>query len=158
MSIGCSYENVLQQDVFKILKEDTPDINLISTMVYRPKILDYKILSEPYTEEIEIDDPCGTGQKIKVQAELKKIIVVASVSYDILLLSNDDQPDLYDGGINFITAYDIYKTVPLEEDVPEDLNIVPEFTLEVTRIIPENDDDVDYYLFAVDGKVDLTYK
>lgn len=45
----------------------------------------------------------------------------------------------------------IYATLPIDAPVPDVLEIIPEFYLETKRIVPINEEDVDYYMFAVDG-------
>lgn len=80
MSIGCNYENTLYQDLLKIYKDDAPNLDLVKAIENRVKVLDYKILVEPYTDyNVPVSDPCNPDEVIMVKAELKKIIVVATI-------------------------------------------------------------------------------
>ena len=159
MSIVCNYENTLDQDLLKIYKDDAPNLDLVKAIENRVKVLDYKILVEPYTDyNVPVSDPCNPDEVIMVKAELKKIIVVATIRYNALLVVDDCIKEaLYDGGESYITAYDIYATLPIDAPVPDVLEIIPEFHLETKRIVPINEEDVDYYMFAVDGYVELKY-
>lgn len=161
MSIGCDYENVLEQELFKIRKSDNPDITNLKVVAYRPQVHDYKILSETYEEDVEVQNPCNPDDptdKIRVKANLKKIIIVADVHYNILLVTDDPVPEIYDAGRNHKMTFDIYATVSADQPVPDILNITPVFDLiGPNRVIVENEDELDFYTFTVDGKVDLIY-
>lgn len=158
MSIGCNYQNLLYQELLKIYKDDAPNLSLVKATENRVKVVDYKIFVEPYTTEVQIPSPCGQGQTISAQAELKKVIVVATIRYNTLLVVDDCiKEGLYDFEPSFITAYDLYAILPLDAPVPEELTIVPQFNFVTNRVEAANESEVDYYMFAVDGSVELNY-
>lgn len=160
--IECDYTNVLQQELFKVRKDTGVDPSALTAIEYMPHIDDYKVLSQSYTETIQIPNPCNPDDPtdlITVTADLKQVVVVATLKYSILLLGEDNRA-LYAGEGNCMTVYDIYGTIPADQELPEVLDITPVFDLEpVYRIqeLPEVEDRLEYYTFTVDGTVSLSY-
>lgn len=155
MSISCDYENVIPQSILKINKKLISDPTSVDIYINAVSFDGVQALGEGVIETPEIPNPCGTGT-ITGEVYLKKVFIVAGVHYSVLIFDKVTRQNIYDGDLEFMTAYSLYKVVPLEEEVVIDPSrIQADIKPVLTKL--EDLDNVDYYLYAVDGTIDLVY-
>lgn len=155
MSIPCDYKNVLPQALLKIDKSLIQDPDAVAAYINLSHFDSVDTIEEGVIEYPEIENPCGTGT-IVGQAYLEKVIIVGGVSYSILLYDTTGLQNVYTGEVEYKTAYSLYKVLPLGQEVvidPAQLRAV--FTTELKRL--DDIPGVNYYLYTVDGTVDLVY-
>ncbi|WP_343337967.1 hypothetical protein TPELB_33710 [Terrisporobacter petrolearius] len=155
MSIPCDHKNYLPQALLRIDKKLITDPTKVAVYVNLSHFDNVDSLEEGVIEYPEIENPCGTGT-IQGQVYLEKVIIVAGVHYSLLLFDTVTQEKIYDGEIQFLTAYSLYKVLPLYTEVeidPTKLEAVFTTTLSDPIDVP----GVDYYLYTVEGNVELVY-
>lgn len=155
MSISCDYKNVIPQAILKISKDLIGPDEKVGVYINVINLDGVQALEESFIQETEVPNPCGTGT-ITGELYLKKVFIVAGVHFSVLIFNENTKQNIYDGDLEFMTAYSLYKVVPLEEKVEID---PARLTASIDTVYSKLEDlnDVKYYLYKVDGTVNLIY-
>lgn len=155
MSFFCDYDNNIPQMLLKIDKNLITDPDNVAIYINLPHIDSIEALTQSVVTYPEIENPCGEGT-ITGQAYLQQIVLVAGVRYSILLYDSITMNKVYDGEADSVTAYSVLGVQPLGTEVDIDPRLVtPEFDTVLTRV--PDVEGVDYYLYTVEGTVNLLY-
>lgn len=155
MSIPCDHENHLTQALLKIDKRLITDPTKVAAFVDLSHFDNVESFEEGVIVYPEVQNPCGTGT-IQGQAYLEKVIIAAGVHYALLLFDTVTMRKVYDAEVEFLTAYSLYKVLPLGEEVVIDPAKL-EVKFNTILSAPMEVEGVDYYMYTVDGTVDLVY-
>lgn len=151
----CDITNNLNQAILKVSKHliTQPDmLAQIQPYINLGHLDNTEVIDVTFNYNTTIPNPCG-GDDLVGEALLKAVVIVSTVNYSILLANNTSIPSIYDGVEGAITAYSVYNIIPFEQsDRPTNVNSV----FEITNFeqLPDNP-ALDYYMFAIDAKVDL---
>lgn len=150
----CEHENVLPQTILKIRKDLVTDPNQVAEFINLAHHDLFKVMEEAFNYQVEVNDPCGGPGTITGKTLLKEIVLVLDVHYSVLLFDTITSMKIYDGEVESLTAFSLYKIVPFDEEVivnEDDFELVFDTTL--TRL--PDIAGVDYYLYKVEGTVDV---
>lgn len=150
----CEYENVIPQTILQIRKDLVTDPDQVGEFINLAHCDLFKVMEEAFNYQVEVNDPCGGPGTITGETLLKEIVLVLDVHYSVLLYDTITSQKVYDGQVESLTAFSLYKIVPFDEEVivhKDDFELVFDTTL--TRL-PELD-GVDFYMYKVEGKVDV---
>lgn len=148
----CDYVNYLPQSILKVRRDLVVDPDAVGSYINLARCDQFKVMEEAFTYQVEVNDPCGGPGTITGETLLKEVILVSELHYSVLLFDSITRNKVYDGDIEAITGFCLYKIVPFDEEIivsKDDFEPVFETTL--TRL-PELD-GVDYYMYKVDGTV-----
>lgn len=150
----CEHENVIPQTILQIRKDLVTDPDQVGEFINLAHCDLFKVMEEAFNYQVEVNDPCGGPGTITGETLLKEIVLVLDVHYSVLLYDTITSQKVYDGQVESLTAFSLYKIVPFDEEVivhKDDFELVFDTTL--TRL-PELD-GVDFYMYKVEGKVDV---
>lgn len=151
----CDITNNLSQGLLYVEKHAiTPEqLDNIGVTVNLAHIENYEVLDVAFKYNYDVPNPCGGT--VPGEALLKAVVLVATVHYSWLLYDKVTKEIVYDGIPAWTTAYSVYDIVKFDEDV-RPTNVTAEFTPgELTRLDVVDDPNLDYYIFTVNGTVDL---
>lgn len=150
----CEITNNLNQALLKIPKHIiTPEqLNTVKANINLGRVDNQEFLDVAFKYSKEIDNPCGEGT-IQGEALLKAVVIVSTVGYSFILYDSITKKVLYDMVQDTITAYTVYDIIPFEEN-KRPTTVTPEFTITKFELLPD-DPSLDYYVFLVEGIVDL---
>ncbi|MEW9080212.1 hypothetical protein [Terrisporobacter glycolicus] len=156
MSIPCDYQNVLPQSLLKIDKTLITNPDNVAVYINLGHLDSVDTIEEGVIDYPEVQNPCGEGT-ITGQAYLEKVILVGGVNYSVLLFDTVTKTKIYAGDIQYKTAYSLLTVLPLGVEPKIDTSLVkPVFFTKLTRL--QDLEGVDYYLYTVDGTVELDYE
>lgn len=156
MSIPCDYQNVLPQSLLKIDKALITNPDNVAVYINLGHLDSIDTIEEGVIDYPEVQNPCGEGT-ITGQAYLEKVILVGGVNYSVLLFDTVTKTKIYAGDIQYKTAYSLLTVLPLGVEPKIDTSLVkPVFFTKLTRL--QDLEGVDYYLYTVDGTVELDYE
>lgn len=156
MSIPCNYQNILPQALLKIDKTLITDPDAVAVYVNLGHLDSIDTIEEGVIEYPEVQNPCGEGT-IVGQAYLEKVILVGGVNYSVVLYDAVTKKNIYAGQEQYKTAYSLLTVLPLGVEPVIDTTLVkPVFDTTLTRL--PDIEGVDYYLYTVDGTVELDYE
>lgn len=150
----CEHENVIPQTILQIRKDLVTDPDQVAEFINLAHCDQFKVMEEAFNYQVEVNDPCGGPGTITGETLLKEIILVLDVHYSVLLFDTITSKKVYDGQVESLTAFCLYKIVPFDEEVivnEDDFELV--FDTTITRL-PELD-GVDFYMYKVEGKVNV---
>lgn len=154
MSIPCDHKNVLPQALLKIDKKLITNPDNVAIFVNLSHLDSVDTIEEGYKEVINIKDPCGGDGYIQGEVYLEKVILIGGVHYSILIFDSVTMNKVYDGEVEFLTAYTNIGVYPFGEEVEVDpAKVTAEFTTVLTKL--DDIPGVDYHLYTVDGEVEL---
>ncbi|SFI92455.1 hypothetical protein SAMN02910355_0139 [Terrisporobacter glycolicus] len=150
----CEHENVIPQTILQIRKDLVTDPDKVAEFINLAHCDQFKVMEEAFNYQVEVNDPCGGPGTITGETLLKEIILVLDVHYSVLLFDTITSKKVYDGQVESLTAFCLYKIVPFDKEVivnEDDFELV--FDTTITRL-PELD-GVDFYMYKVEGKVNV---
>lgn len=150
----CDITNNLTQAILKVPKHviTQEQLNNIAVTINLGHINNYQVLDVAFKYIQEIENPCGSGT-ISGEALLKAVVLVGNVGYSWILYDGLTKSIVYDGVQDAVTAYSVYDIIKFDqEDRPT--NVTASFKTTVFEQLPE-DPTVEYYLFKVEGTVDI---
>ncbi len=155
MSIPCNYQNNLPQALLKIDKTLISDPDNVAVYVNLGHLDSVDTIEEGVIEYPEVQNPCGEGT-IVGQAYLEKVMLVGGINYSVVLYDSVNMTDIYAGQEQYKTAYSLLTVLPLGVEPVIDTTLVkPVFDVTLTKL--PDVEGVDYYLYTVDGTVELDY-
>ena len=150
----CEHENVIPQTILQIRKDLVTDPDQVAEFINLAHCDQFKVMEEAFNYQVEVNDPCGGTGTIIGETLLKEIVLVLEIHYSVLLFDAITSKKVYDGQVESRTGFCLYKIVPFDEEVivhEDDFELVFDTTL---TSLPELD-GVDFYMYKVEGKVDV---
>lgn len=150
----CEHENVIPQTILQIRKDLVTDPDQVAEFINLAHCDLFKVMEEAFNYQVEVNDPCGGPGTITGETLLKEIVLVLDVHYSVLLFDTITSQKVYDGQVESLTAFCLYKIVPFDEEVivnEDDFELVFDTTLTRLPDIP----GVNFYMYKVEGTVDL---
>lgn len=151
----CDITNDLNQGLLYVEKHLITQEQLanIGVTINLAHIENYEALDVAFKYNYDVPNPCGGT--VPGEALLKAVVLVATVHYSWVLYDKVTKAIVYDGVVGATTAYSVYDIVKFDEDV-RPTEVTTKFNPgELTRVNVIDDPNLSYYIFTVNGTVDL---